>query len=47
MSTVLGFFQMNEREPAFDPTIITVHDERFIEIEPNGSIERLIIDEVS
>jgi len=39
---------MSEEELGFDPTIVTAAggDRRFIEIERNGSTERLIIDEV-
>lgn len=46
MSTVLGCLWINEEDLGFDPTIKTANDERFIEIERNGSTERLIIDEV-
>ncbi|KAK0707014.1 hypothetical protein B0T26DRAFT_815209 [Lasiosphaeria miniovina] len=46
VSTVLGFLWMSEEELGFDPTIMTANDERFIEIERDGSTERLIIDEV-
>ncbi|OAA64472.1 Protein kinase-like domain protein [Niveomyces insectorum RCEF 264] len=46
VSTVLGFLWMSEEELGFDPTIMTAHDERFIQIERNGATERLIIDEV-
>ncbi|KAK0631042.1 hypothetical protein B0T17DRAFT_491021 [Bombardia bombarda] len=46
VSTVLGFLWMNEEELGFDPTIMTANDKRFIEIERDGSTERLIIDEV-
>ncbi|KXJ85594.1 hypothetical protein Micbo1qcDRAFT_237400 [Microdochium bolleyi] len=44
VSTVLGFLWMTEEELGFDPTIMTANNERFIEIERNGSTERLIID---
>ncbi|KAK0621805.1 serine/threonine-protein kinase Sgk2 [Bombardia bombarda] len=46
VSTVLGFLWMSEEELGFDPTIMTANDKRFIEIERDGSTERLIIDEV-
>jgi hypothetical protein len=46
VSTVLGFLWMNEEELGFDPTFMTVNGQRFIEIERNGSKERLIIDKV-
>ncbi|KAK5660714.1 hypothetical protein OQA88_12079 [Cercophora sp. LCS_1] len=46
VSTVLGFLWMNEEELGFDPAFITANGQRFIEIERNGSKERLIIDEV-
>ncbi|KAL7621880.1 hypothetical protein AAE478_007380 [Parahypoxylon ruwenzoriense] len=47
-STILGFLWMSEEKLGFDPTIMTTNNqrERFIEIERNGSRERLIIDEV-
>ncbi|KAK7219394.1 hypothetical protein V2G26_007397 [Clonostachys chloroleuca] len=34
---------MNEEQLGFDPTIMTVNTERFIEVEQNGSAERIII----
>lgn len=37
---------MNEEELGFDPTVTTDENTRYIEIERNGSNERLIIDEV-
>ena len=46
VSTVLGFLWMNEEELGFDPTFTTANGQRFIEIERDGSKERLIIDEV-
>ncbi|KAK5652988.1 hypothetical protein OQA88_9468 [Cercophora sp. LCS_1] len=46
VSTVLGFLWMSREELGFDPTIITANNERFIEIERDGSTERIIIDEV-
>ncbi|KAJ5215200.1 FunK1 protein kinase [Penicillium hispanicum] len=46
VSMVLGFLWMNEDGLGFDPTIIVSGKERYIEIERNGRIERLIIDEV-
>lgn len=46
VSTILGFLWMSEEELGFDPTIMTAYDKRFIEIERDGSTERLIIDEV-
>src|SRR5258708_5973870 len=36
ISTVLGFLWMSEEELGFDPTIMTVNGERFIEIERNS-----------
>ncbi|CRK43386.1 hypothetical protein BN1723_005638 [Verticillium longisporum] len=44
--TVLGFLWMSDEELGFDPTILAANHERFIEIERNGSTERIIIDEV-
>ncbi|KAL8303375.1 hypothetical protein RB601_003674 [Gaeumannomyces tritici] len=46
VSTILGFLWMNEDELGFDPTVVTAGGQRFIEIERDGSIERLIIDKV-
>ena len=46
VSTVLGFLWMSQEELGFDPTIVTANGERFIEIERNGSTERLIIDKL-
>ncbi|KAI1770974.1 hypothetical protein F4818DRAFT_430766 [Hypoxylon cercidicola] len=46
VSTILGFLRMNGEQLGFDPTIITSYDRRYIEIERNGSLERLIIDGV-
>ncbi|KAK3332195.1 hypothetical protein B0T19DRAFT_439053 [Cercophora scortea] len=44
--TVLGFLWMSEEELGFDPTFTAANGQRFIEIERNGSKERLIIDEM-
>ncbi|RMD42513.1 hypothetical protein DV735_g2633, partial [Chaetothyriales sp. CBS 134920] len=46
VSTVLGFLWMNEEELGFDPTIMSANQERFIEVNRNGSTERIIIDQV-
>ncbi|RSL83055.1 hypothetical protein CEP52_016815 [Fusarium oligoseptatum] len=46
VSTILGFLWMNEEELGFDPTIMSANQERFIEINRNGSTERIIIDQV-
>ncbi|KAL7931331.1 hypothetical protein V8C35DRAFT_282676 [Trichoderma chlorosporum] len=46
VSTVLGFLWMSEAELGFDPTIKSADGKRYIEIERNGSQERLILDEV-
>ncbi|KAK3371889.1 hypothetical protein B0H63DRAFT_550189 [Podospora didyma] len=46
MFTVLGFLYMSEEDLGFDPTFIAANGQRFIEIERNGSKERLVIDEV-
>ncbi|KAG9229575.1 hypothetical protein BJ875DRAFT_537638 [Amylocarpus encephaloides] len=45
-STILGFLWMNEEELEFDPTIISEEGRRYIEIERNGQMERLIINRV-
>ncbi|KAM3503168.1 hypothetical protein MY10362_004379 [Beauveria mimosiformis] len=44
VSTVLGFLWMSEEQLGFDPTIRKAGEELFIEIERNGSTERIIID---
>ncbi|KAL5406572.1 hypothetical protein PMIN04_012011 [Paraphaeosphaeria minitans] len=46
VSAVLGFLWLNEEQLGFDPTIVTDNDKRYIDIERDGCIERLIIDEV-
>lgn len=44
VSTILGFLWMSEEELGFDPTIMRVKGQRFIEIERKGTIERLFLD---
>ena len=44
MSTILGFLWMSEEELGFDPTIMTAKGQRFIEIEREGTTERLVLD---
>ncbi|KAK4243176.1 hypothetical protein C7999DRAFT_44951 [Corynascus novoguineensis] len=44
VSTILGFLWISEEELGFDPTIITAKGQRFIEIEREGTTERLILD---
>lgn len=46
VSTVLGFLWMREDELGFDSRIIPANNERFIEVNRDGSIERLIINKV-
>jgi hypothetical protein len=46
VSAMLGFLWMNEEQLGFDPTIITVGDKRYIEIERDNGKERLVIDRV-
>ncbi|KAL8381842.1 hypothetical protein RB595_005880 [Gaeumannomyces hyphopodioides] len=46
VSTILGFLWMNEEELGFDPTIMTAEGRRFIEIEREGTTERLILDKL-
>ncbi|KAM5361111.1 hypothetical protein ACJZ2D_013322 [Fusarium nematophilum] len=46
VSTILGFLWMNEEDLGFDPTIMSANQERFIEVNRNGSTERIIIDQV-
>jgi hypothetical protein len=46
VSAMLGFLWMNDEQLGFDPTIITVGDKRYIEINRGDGIERLIVDKV-
>jgi hypothetical protein len=46
VSAMLGFLWMNEEQLGFDPTIITVGDKRYIEVEWGNGKERLVIDKV-
>ncbi|KAH8733202.1 hypothetical protein GQ44DRAFT_669076 [Phaeosphaeriaceae sp. PMI808] len=46
ISIILGFLWMNDEQLGFDPTIITVGDKRYIEIERDNGKERLVIDRV-
>jgi hypothetical protein len=46
VSAVLGFLWMNEEQLGFDPTIITVGDKRYIEVERENGKERLVIDKL-
>lgn len=46
VTTILGFLWMNEEELGFDPMIMTVKGQRFIEIEREGTTERLILDQL-
>ncbi|KAK3902003.1 hypothetical protein C8A05DRAFT_34323, partial [Staphylotrichum tortipilum] len=46
VSTILGFLWMSEEELGFDPTIMTAKGQRFIEIERDGTTERLVLDGV-
>lgn len=45
VSTILGFLWMNEEDLGFDPTIASSEGKQYIEIERNGKLERLIIDQ--
>ncbi|RBA11773.1 hypothetical protein FPRO05_14255 [Fusarium proliferatum] len=44
--TILGFLWMSEEQLGFDRTIMTANGKQFIEVNRNGSTERIIIDEV-
>ncbi|KAK1624108.1 hypothetical protein BDP81DRAFT_464692 [Colletotrichum phormii] len=44
VSTILGFLWMDEEALGFDPTVMTMNGERFIEIERNDSKEGIVID---
>ena len=46
VSTILGFLWMGEEELGFDPTIITAKGQQFIQMERDGTTERLILDGV-
>jgi hypothetical protein len=46
VSAVLGFLWMNEEQLGFDPTIVTVRDKRYIEVERESGKERLVIDKL-
>lgn len=46
VSAVLDVLWMNNEQLGFDPTIITVGDKRYIEIERNNCTERLVIDKL-
>jgi hypothetical protein len=43
---VHGFLWMNQEQLGFDPTIITVEDKRYIEVERENGKERLVIDKL-
>ncbi|KUI73954.1 hypothetical protein VM1G_09464 [Cytospora mali] len=44
--TILGFIWASDTELGFDPTILTVDGQRFIQIERNNQTEHLILDRV-
>ncbi|KAF2452271.1 serine/threonine-protein kinase Sgk2 [Lineolata rhizophorae] len=44
VSTVLGYLCMNEKQLGFDPTILESDGKRYVEVERDGRMERLIID---
>ncbi|KAF1932633.1 uncharacterized protein M421DRAFT_399019, partial [Didymella exigua CBS 183.55] len=46
VSAVIDFLWMNNEQLGFDPTILTVGDKRYIEIERDNCIERLVIDKL-
>ncbi|KAF1936442.1 hypothetical protein EJ02DRAFT_506533 [Clathrospora elynae] len=46
VSAMLGFLWMNEEQLGFDPTIITVGDKRYIEVERGNGKERIVIDKL-
>ncbi|PGG99670.1 hypothetical protein AJ79_08444 [Helicocarpus griseus UAMH5409] len=46
ITIILGFHLMSLEQLGFDPTIITISDKRYIEIEKDGRKERLVIDNV-
>ncbi|CAG5181461.1 uncharacterized protein ALTATR162_LOCUS9774 [Alternaria atra] len=46
VSAMLGFLWMDDEQLGFDPTIVTVGDKRYIEIERENGKERLVVDRV-
>ncbi|KAL8296099.1 hypothetical protein RB600_001543 [Gaeumannomyces tritici] len=46
ISTILGFLWMSEEELGFDPTVVTEGTQQFIDINKDGSTERLVIDKL-
>ncbi|EAS32100.3 uncharacterized protein CIMG_03124 [Coccidioides immitis RS] len=46
ISIILGFLLMSPEQLGFDPTIITIGGQRYIEVEKDGEKERLVIDGV-
>ncbi|KAJ2988387.1 hypothetical protein NUW58_g4001 [Xylaria curta] len=44
VSTILGFLCMDDKSLGFDPTIIKSDNQQYIDIERDGTTERLIID---
>ncbi|RYN85705.1 hypothetical protein AA0119_g13200 [Alternaria tenuissima] len=46
VSAMLGFLWMDEAQLGFDPTIVTVGDKRYIEIERENGKERLVVDKM-
>ncbi|OJD14653.1 hypothetical protein ACJ73_09058 [Blastomyces percursus] len=46
VSVILGFLMMSRKQLGFDPTIVATGTKRYIEIEKNGTKERLIIDKI-
>jgi hypothetical protein len=46
VSAILAFLRMDKEQLGFDPTIVSVKDMRYIELERDGQRERLIIDRV-
>lgn len=46
VSAMLGFLWINEEQLGFGPTILKAQGRGYIEIERNGQLDRLVIDEV-
>ncbi|KAJ5573499.1 uncharacterized protein N7459_007926 [Penicillium hispanicum] len=46
VSTILGFLWMSDEQLGFDPTILTLNGQRFIEVKRSGHTERLFIDKM-
>ncbi|KAI1659446.1 hypothetical protein F4813DRAFT_401524 [Daldinia decipiens] len=46
VSTILGFLWLEDKDIGFDPTFVRFNSKRYIEINRDGTLERIVIDEV-